>query len=64
MYGFMLYNTAWLYAKNDKADQAIGSLRDSLEIVPDIRGWAREDPDLASLHDNPQYQAIVADQEN
>ena len=64
MYGYMLYNTAWLYAKNGKPDQAIGSLRDSLDIVPDIRGWAREDPDLAALHDHPEYQAIVADPEN
>ncbi len=55
-----LYNLACFYALNGRADEAIARLREALPMRPDLKEWSREDPDLASLHDLPAYQALSA----
>lgn len=60
-YGFMTYNVGAFYAQIGEPDKALASMREVLEMLPSLRGWAKEDPDLASLHDNPEFQALVAE---
>ncbi|MEO5951608.1 MAG: DinB family protein [Chloroflexia bacterium] len=60
-FGFMVYNLGAFYAKTGEPDLAFASIREALERVPRLREWSREDPDLESLRDKPDFQALVAD---
>lgn len=60
-FGFMVYNLGTFYAKTGEPEKAFSYVSEALERVPRLREWSKEDPDLASLRDNPEFQALVAD---
>jgi tetratricopeptide (TPR) repeat protein len=57
-YGSARYNLACFYALSGQTDRAIAELREALQLRPDLLEWSKEDTDLASLRDNPAYQAL------
>jgi tetratricopeptide (TPR) repeat protein len=59
--GNALYNLACFYALNGEGMRAIELLGQALPLLPTIKPWAREDPDLITLHGNPEYEALVRD---
>lgn len=54
----MLYNLACLYAELGEKARAIDSLRRSIEGGYQDFGWMQHDPDLGSLRDMPEFQAL------
>ena len=52
------YNLACYYALAGETARAIETLRDALHLHPDLLGWSKEDTDLASLRDDPNYKAL------
>lgn len=56
--GPVLYNLACIYALSGQTQQAIEKLGEGLRITPSLVEWSKEDPDLASLRDEPAYQAL------
>jgi hypothetical protein len=55
----MLYNAACAQARLGHADEAASALLESVKAGYRNFEHMRGDPDLASLHDHPTYQAIV-----
>ena len=58
-YGMLLYNLACFYAVSGRREQALYTLREALPMAPDLTDWAKEDPDLTSLHDEPAFDALI-----
>ncbi len=56
--GLALYNLACLHALGGENERAIELLEQALPLYPRLYEWSRKDPDLASLHDDPQFQAL------
>jgi tetratricopeptide (TPR) repeat protein len=54
-----LYNMACAYARLNKKGAALSSLSQAAAMQPEVRLWASRDPDLASLRDDREFQAIV-----
>ena len=61
-YTYGLYNLGCFYALTGQADQALAAVGEALQRAPDLTDWARQDPELDSLHDLPAFQALVAGQ--
>ena len=57
-YGSARYNLACFYALSGQTDKAIAELREALQLRPDLLEWSKQDTDLASLRDDPAYQAL------
>jgi len=57
--GVTIYNLACFYAKNNLPEKALLLLPQALKLRPTLLEWSRRDPDLASLHANPAFQAIL-----
>jgi tetratricopeptide (TPR) repeat protein len=57
-YGSARYNLACFYALSGQPAKAIHELREALQLRPDLLEWSKQDTDLASLHDDPAYQAL------
>jgi len=53
------YNIACGYALAGLKEPALQTLREALALRPDLRAWAKDDSDLASLRQEPAYQALV-----
>jgi tetratricopeptide (TPR) repeat protein len=51
----VLYNLACCEALAGHTDTALDHLRQALEKDERVRGWAREDPDLAPIRDDPGF---------
>ena len=51
----MLYNCACLYARIGESQRALEGLRQGIAKGYADYGWMRNDPDLASLRDNPEF---------
>jgi adenylate cyclase len=50
------YNVACAFARLGLADRAIKELREATSRLPSyINDWPKRDPDLASLHDHPEF---------
>jgi adenylate cyclase len=55
----VLYNSACSYALLGRKADALALLRKIRELGFPLWDWAGRDPDLASLHDDPEYQQII-----
>jgi hypothetical protein len=55
------YNLACLEAVQGRRDSALEALRNAVAARPDVAGWARDDDDLESLRDDPEFRALVGD---
>jgi adenylate cyclase len=55
----MLYNGACLYARVGEAQRAIETLRQGISKGYADFGWMKNDPDLASLRDNPDFIGLT-----
>jgi serine/threonine protein kinase/Tfp pilus assembly protein PilF len=54
----ILYNAACLYCKLKKKTEALDTLRKSWEAGFKDAEWARRDPDLNLLHDDPEFNRL------
>jgi Protein of unknown function (DUF1706) len=52
------YNLACFYALTGEPSQAVGLLRQAFPLRPDLVEWSKHDPDLASLREREDYQAL------
>ena len=57
--GTTLYNVACFFCMMDKKEQALENLVIAFENAPDLKPWAREDGDLANLHQDERFQALT-----
>ncbi|MFZ0739484.1 MAG: protein kinase [Candidatus Acidiferrales bacterium] len=57
----ILYNAACVYSNLHKKQEAIGALRKAWELGFRDSVWARRDPDLALLHDEPEFDRLYPD---
>ena len=55
-----LYNTACVYAALGNTDRALTLLERAVELGWGDRAWIENDSDLASLHDDPRFRALLA----
>ncbi len=58
----ILYNAACLYCKLNRKADALDALRKSWEAGFKDAAWARRDPDLTILHDDPEFDRIYPQQ--
>jgi len=56
--GISVYNLACFYALNGDPDAALRTLAEALRLTPRLTEWSKQDPDFASLRDDPTYQAL------
>lgn len=53
------YNRACLHAVQARREEALACLRRAIELDSKAAAWARHDEDLASLRDDPEFQALA-----
>jgi tetratricopeptide (TPR) repeat protein len=58
--GAVHYNTACSLALSGNAEQALVELRQGLDLRPSLTAWSRQDTDLQSLHEMPEYRKLYA----
>jgi len=58
----VLYNAACTYAQLQKKAEALEMLRKAIASGYQRLEWARRDPDLACLHDDPEFLRLVSPQ--
>jgi hypothetical protein len=56
--GTVRYNQACGEALDGRAEEALATLREALRLAPELAEYARQDGDLASLRDRPEYEAL------
>jgi predicted Zn-dependent protease len=57
--GRLRYNAACTFARAGMPERALAELKEGVRQVPTyISDWPRRDPDLASLHDHPEFIAM------
>jgi non-specific serine/threonine protein kinase len=54
----ILYNIACVFCLTGNAKDAMNSLRKACEAGYSATAWARQDPDLALLHGDPEFEAL------
>lgn len=59
MYSYMVYKLGIVYALHGRADQAIESLREALDVNPAFITFVQQDADLDSLRALPAFRALV-----
>ncbi len=52
------YNLACTYAQDGEKGRALALLAEALRLRPDLAEWSKQDPDFASLRDDPDYLAL------
>jgi hypothetical protein len=57
--GTVLYNLAIARVDQDRVDDALELLVEAFPMRADLKDGAASDPDLAPLHDNPGFKALV-----
>jgi tetratricopeptide (TPR) repeat protein len=57
------YNQACFESILGNTDEALKFLRIWLRKKQGTRGWARNDPDLQNIHDDPRFKELVGEQE-
>ena len=55
------YNVACLYALEGAAEQALRALEEVVRAGFGNKDWIQRDPDLASLRDDPRFQALLGE---
>jgi tetratricopeptide (TPR) repeat protein len=60
LYSYMVYKLGGLYARDGRAEQAIGAIREALSVNPSLGEWVRQDTDLDALRALPEFQALYA----
>ncbi len=55
----VLYNAACTYGVLKRKEEALAHLKKAWEAGYIVIGWAARDPDLACLHDDPEFQRMV-----
>jgi tetratricopeptide (TPR) repeat protein len=55
----MHYNAACMYSNLGETSQTIAALRQAIEAGYANFGWMRNDPDFASLRDNPEFIELL-----
>jgi tetratricopeptide (TPR) repeat protein len=58
--GSYAYNLACFYALEGEREQALNRLRQAFELRPSLIEWSKQDSDLESLRDDPDYVALVS----
>lgn len=53
------YNLACLFSRQGDAPKSLWNLKVALWMNKELKGWARNDPDLEALRSRPDYQKIV-----
>jgi len=53
------YNLACLEAVEGWRERALAELRTAMAVKPEVADWARDDEDLASLRDDPEFRALI-----
>ena len=59
--GTMQYNLACFFALHDKPQQALSFLKIAFKRAPNLIEWSKQDSDLDSLRELPEFQALVVD---
>ena len=59
--GVVRYNLACHYALAGETETAIEELREALELNPELTEWSKEDSDLASIREEPDYEALYTE---
>ncbi len=59
--GTMQYNLACFYALHDKPQRALTLLETAMKLSPNLIEWSKQDGDLDSLRELPEFQALVVD---
>jgi tetratricopeptide (TPR) repeat protein len=54
------YNLACFYSLNGKAEKALGNLKQAFLIKPDLKEWAKKDPDIDPVRQEPEYQRMIS----
>jgi tetratricopeptide (TPR) repeat protein len=57
-YANAVYNLGCYYALRGRSADAIAQVRQALAVNPTLTDLSKEDVDLVSLHDLPEYQAL------
>jgi hypothetical protein len=55
------YNLACFYSRAGRAEEAMPLLLDSLRDSSELKSWAREDPDLAAIRDDPRFRELLGE---
>lgn len=58
--GGVLYNQGCFWALAGQSDRAVAMIREALTLRPDLVEWSKQDSDLVTLRDRPDFQAIYA----
>jgi len=53
------YNLACFYSLNGKVEKALGNLEQAFKVKPDLKEWAKKDPDIDPLRQEPDYQRMI-----
>jgi tetratricopeptide (TPR) repeat protein len=59
--GTTKYNLACFYALHDKPQQALTLLKIALKRAPNLIEWSKQDDDLDSLRELPEFQAMLVE---
>jgi tetratricopeptide (TPR) repeat protein len=57
--GTVLYNLACFYALGGAKDKALAKLEQAFKLNPNLASWSKQDSDLARLHADAAYLALV-----
>jgi tetratricopeptide (TPR) repeat protein len=60
-FGYIVYNLGCFYAQTGQRGLALAALREAFAGAPGLREGAPNDPELAPLHGDPAFQALVAE---
>lgn len=58
--GTALYNNGCYYALMGQREEALRAVEEALRLNPALADWAPKDTDLVSLHNDPDFQALLA----
>ena len=53
------YNLACFYSLNGEVEKALGNLEQAFKVKPDLKDWAKKDPDIDPLRGEPEYQKLI-----